>query len=481
MRINQLQEDERMREWVAQEDDFVLQQAKKKAEIRVRDGRAKPIDWLAVTLRMIDDTRNPLDDEFAEEDLDFVDPEVVFDELSESGLSDLRKDIETYEKLESSRKNRDYWRTMQIICKHKQRGLRSLGPEGRAVSAVASDIDRLLAPKTYEQLETLEKQIRAKLESNEPIDIDYWQQLLDSLLVWKAKAKLKKVYQAVLDARLQKLRGENEQAAVQARADLTASSGTPSASIPYSKLLDPDPELSIASKDKHLETQDESLFLSHLASDRAKIRRMGYVPLPKGGKSTPATAATQHASSTHKAAADTTASAQYDRDVARGVAEDEEIFASEEPTATSQPNTTTSLPPSHRPRKPRYFNRVQLGYDWNKYNQTHYSHDAPPPKVVQGYKFHIFYPDLLDATKAPTYKIIREDGRRKGQTLAPAGEEDTCIIRFVSPGPPYEDVAFRIVDRDWDYSGKEGRGFKSAFEGGVLTLHFSFKKVYYRK
>ncbi len=51
------------------------------------------------------------------------------------------------------------------------------------------------------------------------------------------------------------------------------------------------------------------------------------------------------------------------------------------------------LPP---PPKPRYFNRVKTGYDWNKYNQTHYDHDNPPPKTVQGYKFTIFYPDLID-------------------------------------------------------------------------------------
>ena len=37
----------------------------------------------------------------------------------------------------------------------------------------------------------------------------------------------------------------------------------------------------------------------------------------------------------------------------------------------------------YRPRKPRYFNRVKTGYDWNKYNQTHYDHDNPPPKTVQ--------------------------------------------------------------------------------------------------
>ena len=38
----------------------------------------------------------------------------------------------------------------------------------------------------------------------------------------------------------------------------------------------------------------------------------------------------------------------------------------------------------YRPRKPKYFNRVHTGYEWNKYNQTHYDHDNPPPKTVQG-------------------------------------------------------------------------------------------------
>ena len=470
MRINQLQEDDRMREWVAQEDDFVLKQAKKKAEIRVKEGRPKPIDWLAVTLRMVDDTRDPLDDEVDETDLDFIDPDSVLDELSESQLDDLRKDIETFEKLEKSRANRDYWRTMQIICKDKKRKLRALGPEGRAMSSVSSDIDKLLGPKTLQELERLETQIRAKLDSNEPIDTDYWQQLLDSLLVWKAKAKLKKIYQAVLDARLRKLRQESEQEAIQARNALTERNpGIKDVRLPYSRELDPEPSLQVSAKDKGLEVISEEKLLSKITDDRQRVLRMGYVPLPKGAVKP------QQGHQLAKAEEATTTDL-FNRDVARGVDEDEEVFASEEPS--TQPPPTWSG--KYRPRKPKYFNRVQLGYEWNKYNQTHYDHDNPPPKVVQGYKFHVFYPDLIDPTRAPTYKILREGGRKKGQTMAPAGEEDTCIIRFIS-GPPYEDVAFRIVDRDWDYSAKADRGFKSTFEKGVLSLHFSFKKVYYRK
>jgi hypothetical protein len=145
--------------------------------------------------------------------------------------------------------------------------------------------------------------------------------------------------------------------------------------------------------------------------------------------------------------------------VARGVEDGEEIFTAEEAVATTRPQWAGD----YHPRKPRYFNRVQMGYEWNKYNQTHYDHDNPPPKVVQGYKFNIFFPDLVDKAKAPTYKIERENGRKRGQSFAPAGEDDTCLIRFIA-GPPYEDIAFRIIDKEWDYSAKRERGFKSSFD-----------------
>lgn len=110
LRLNQLQEDEQVREWVAQEDIFVLKQAKKKAEIRVKEGRAKPIDWLAVTLRVIDPTRDPLDDEIADSELDLVDPDGVFEGLSQGQLGDLEKDIDTFLHLENNSQNREFWK-----------------------------------------------------------------------------------------------------------------------------------------------------------------------------------------------------------------------------------------------------------------------------------------------------------------------------------------------------------------------------------
>jgi hypothetical protein len=120
----------------------------------------------------------------------------------------------------------------------------------------------------------------------------------------------------------------------------------------------------------------------------------------------------------------------------------------------------------YKPRKPRYFNRVKTGYEWNKYNQVHYDYENPPPKVIQGYKFNIFFPDLIDKTKAPQYSLERSDSF------------DTCIIRFHA-GPPYEDIAFKIVNREWDMTDKAG--FRNVFDRGILYLYFNFKRYRYKR
>ena len=65
--------------------------------------------------------------------------------------------------------------------------------------------------------------------------------------------------------------------------------------------------------------------------------------------------------------------------------------------------------------------------------------------MVQGYKFNVFYPDLIDRTKTPTYDVLPD----------PDGSKDTCILR-IRGGPPYEDIAFKIVNREWEYSTSVG-------------------------
>jgi len=336
------------------------------------------------------------------------------------------------------------------------------------------------------------------------------------LRVWKAKASLKKIYGDVIKSRLEILVRQQKDEAKTVRAKLEAilsgSKGVPEGVqedmknvvykearvVPYAIEMDPEPMLRLRHEEKGLESADEKAFLEHLEEERQKVQKMGYVPVKARQqykapykkrffwqkRALPKVPAPNAPPTSRFAAVfdnddfSQATKALYEREVARGVGDNEEIFTGEEEVTTTGPKPAWAS--KYRPRKPRYFNRVQMGYEWNKYNQTHYDHDNPPPRVVQGYKFNIFYPDLIDKTKAPTYRIEREGGRKRGQSFAPAGEEDTCLIRFTA-GPPYEDLAFRIVDKEWDYSAKRERGFRSSFDKGILQLHFQLKKIYYRK
>ncbi|ROT39485.1 hypothetical protein SODALDRAFT_322880 [Sodiomyces alkalinus F11] len=457
-------QDEQALQFVAEEDKFVLKQSKKKADIRVREGRAKPIDLLAFNLRFVDPDRDVLDDDETDARISVPSPEAVLQTLDEAQLRELESDITSYHTLETNARNREYWQALQSLCADRRQKLKPQGTDDRVVSTVAADIDKILSPKTYEQLEALERQVKAKLRSDEDIDTDYWEQLLRSLLGWKAKAKVKKVYEEIKESRaaLLKMQGidvrpEEIDGATGGTANRRLSSSFTSTPASTAAHHTKPPPTAVSLLQQHGQSQSSSS-ASASASASAPPGTARFAPSGDDDFS----GATK---------------ALYEREAARGTGENEEVFAEEEAVpAASRP----AWAGKYRPRKPRYFNRVQMGYEWNKYNQTHYDHDNPPPKVVQGYRFNIFYPELIDKTKAPTYKIIREGGRRRGESSAPAGENDTCLIRFIA-GPPYEDIAFRIVDREWDYSAKKDRGFRSSFDKGILQLHFQFKKIYYRK
>ncbi|KAK5110637.1 hypothetical protein LTR62_005677 [Meristemomyces frigidus] len=451
--------------WVADEDRFVLEQSKKKAAIRVKGGRGGAIDWLAVILAASDPDRDPLDDEVDLDQLDLRDPVGVFAALDEKELAELEKGIDGYLLLEHGRHNVEYWRTMKTTCAESRKNLKSdQAVSARGVSSVAGDLDKLLAPKDLEGLEKLEKQIKTKLASDAPIDTDYWEHLLSTLLTYKAKARLKLITESIVRSRLMRLR-EQQGRQADARKDQS--------------------EANTESDEDRLDLLSDADFAKRIGHEQQQVSKEGFIAgwqsfLASATESEPSvkrqrTSTDLVASSV--SSSNSSAQAAFDKDLSKTLQTNEQLLTTEENVITKG---ISSWPPSTNPRKPRYFARQITGYEWNKYNQTHYDADNPPPKIIQGYKFNILYPDLADITKAPTYKIERSDGRRRGETRAEAGEEDACLIRFVA-GAPYEDIGFRIVDREWDFSAKSQRGFRSKFEKGVLQLHFQFKKIYYRK
>jgi hypothetical protein len=77
---------------------------------------------------------------------------------------------------------------MMVVCKDRLDRIKVNERMGvAAAAAVEADITALLSGKSYDHLVTLQKQIQSKLTSGEPVDVDYWEGLLNKLLVWKAK------------------------------------------------------------------------------------------------------------------------------------------------------------------------------------------------------------------------------------------------------------------------------------------------------
>ncbi|KAI9000964.1 mid region of cactin-domain-containing protein [Trametes punicea] len=480
VRMQRLAESAQMAEWLAKEDEFQLEQERNRAMIRIKEKRAKAIDFLALNLRYV----NPInddDDELSKEglEIDLDEPYTIVDSLTPQQVEELHDDIEKYLRLEKSETNLEFWTNMMVITKDALERIKATRRMGAAAAAaVEADITALLQGKSYEHLVQLQKQIQTKLASGEPIDTDYWEGLLQKLLVWKAKAKLRSFHEVVVRNRLEQLRKRQRDEALQAQEELLAGvarsaqrgearNTMPSESAeqepaeevePYDRSMSP-PLIDIRQL-KHDERQMDIVTaiesLRTLMQQRHVVAGSRFIPKP-------VEAPVEEQPVEAPSNADL-AEALFRAEAERELDEEEELFNVEE---TINRTTAYNWEDKYRPRKPRYFNRVHTGYEWNKYNQTHYDTDNPPPKVVQGYKFNIFYPDLIDKSKAPTYKIIKEPGN------------DETVLLYFSAGPPYEDIAFRIVNREWEYSHK--RGFRSSFDRGCLSLWFNFRRNFYRK
>ncbi|ORE00937.1 hypothetical protein BCV72DRAFT_339746 [Rhizopus microsporus var. microsporus] len=492
-----------MGEWELKEEEFHLEQAKKRAEIRIKEGRAKPIDLLAMNLRLAYEPDKVEEDVDLEVDLD--EPYTIFENLSLEETDELHKDIQMHLKLEKNEKLLLFWRAMIVVaedCLSKMRENEQRMASGAVPLAVNQDIQRILSGKTVSQLSALQQQIIQKLESNEPIDVEYWENLLKELVVYKAKARLNDMHQEILAARLQQLRERQREEAQKVQEELERvlamqetevhgqgvgpGEGIPSEPVDeelteaqdqafikkddikkklsdsllleeYDRSMSPEPIVKLSKEDQELEVVDPVDDLKELMERRRAVLSSKIITRK------PKIEVEEEVKEEQNQDESIASTVLFEQEAAKGVDEDEDLFNIEAEIAQQ----TYNWQDKYRPRKPRYFNRVHTGYEWNKYNQTHYDLDNPPPKVVQGYKFNIFYPDLIDKSKAPTYFIEKDPE-----------SPDTVLIRFHA-GPPYEDIAFRIVNREWEYSHK--KGFRCSFDRGVLSLWFHFKRQFYRK
>lgn len=244
-RMARLAESAQMAEWVAREDDFHLEQSRRRAGIRMRENRAKAIDFLAINLRFAD-PKGAKREKFGFDDEDddgwgwedagleweIDEPWLIFDNLTLEDTGELYQDIRMYLSLEKTPVNIEFWECMQVICRDQIRKMTNeRNPERQAqqgqssTAAVEDDIARLLEGKTFDQLQALEVKVRDKLASKEPIDVDYWEALLRNLQVFQAKSKLHQIHLVVIQNRLEQLRQRQREAALKVQEELMGGRG----------------------------------------------------------------------------------------------------------------------------------------------------------------------------------------------------------------------------------------------------------------
>ncbi|KAL7287803.1 hypothetical protein TKK_0018178 [Trichogramma kaykai] len=439
--------------WHRQEDQFHLEQARLRSKIRIQDGRAKPIDLLAKYVG-------------AEDEVDAVEmhePYTYLRGLQIKDLEDLLIDIKVYKELEKG-KNLDYWNDITIIAEdeiHKLQKTKqteyqvALGRREGIHTSVEDDVIKIIKGKTAAQLVALQTRIEEKISGKaEGVDIGYWESLLSQLKAHMARARLRDRHSENLKKKLDILMAE-QGVATQEPKEESVEAESPSTSA-----------AGIKNDQSQSENEEE---------EETKSYSPRYIPLDKLEPGTIVTleedddkrlaySRNQVLNTGNKVENVMTAEEKaMHREVSKNMGGDESQFSVE----SSLEAQVYLWSDKYRPRKPRYFNRVHTGFEWNKYNQTHYDMDNPPPKIVQGYKFNIFYPDLIDKNVTPEY------------FLTPCSDnKDFALLRFKA-GPPYEDIAFKIVNREWEYSYK--RGFRCQFHNNIFQLWFHFKRYRYRR
>jgi len=446
-RERQMAEESRQRElekydeWARKEEEFHLQQQRQRSAIRLVEGRERPVDVLAKNLLLFglteEEKRNRAKVKYQEKynaldeletlEAELEEPHAFLRNLQLHELEELLKDIDVFKTLEreanvaAARERNEraptkedeeenlvlrYWDALHLVTKDEIEYIKTGGAGGTHASVV-EDIHKMFEGQSASALMKMKGEIEAKLRGGCGPKFDQDGGVIDT-----------DYWQMVLD-------------------QLTVFLAKTELSGIHSRML--------VQQLEKLERRKEDL--ARAADEHAD------------GKGVEGAEASENQPDEEAAQA-----ALAPRGVEPNFGNlEEELGLSAE---VDMGAASYAWQDRYRPRKPRYFNRVKTGYDWNKYNQTHYDHDNPPPKTVQGYKFNIFYPDLIDKTKTPKY------------SLEPADSSEFCIIRF-SAGPPYEDLAFKVINREWNRSRR--RGFRCVFERGVLSLYFNFASHWYRR
>ncbi len=478
-------------DWKEKDDSFLLTQEQLRTEIRIKQGREKPIDFFIKVLKIYK-KQFPLPKNFFMLSA-YKHPYELFDLLSIDNIKELYKDLKFHADIDKEDIN--FWNSLICICETKL-----IPSKMKLYDDTNKDIVEVIRGiKTIAELNQLEKELTDSLNNefkNE--EIQFWKNSIEVLQIEKSKMSIDNIYNKFISENKEEI--EAIQKATEKEEEKEDESDDGNLSPP---LYESDEELRKCSitehdylfkmsenrkkilsyklnqwqkkyieettalkkqaiKDDSFNSDDEVENFLNKISSKSKIKK----PIKPSLNIVPSNDVNNIKESRFDLEEEVT---QNSKDVIEEIShiESEELGDNENMFNEVVPITVSyDWATKYKPMKPRYSNRVRIGYEWNKYNQAHYDFDNPPPKIIQGYKFNIFYPYLIDKTKTPEYILERADC------------SDMCIIRFHA-GAPYEDIAFKIANREWDMT--ERAGFKNIFDKGILRLYFKFKRYRYKR
>jgi len=347
---SRMREQENYDDWVRKEEEFHLRQQRQRSAIRLVEGREKPIDILAKNVLMFGVSEHNTDgssggatyrekynalEEVESLEAELEEPHLFLRDLKLEELQELEGEVRAFCNLEREASSGaleensvlQFWEALLLVVSDEIKRIQTGGEKG-SYATISTDICQLFQDKSALALDQMKVEIQKKISSQNQNegglkeDTDYWRSVLHHLSVFQAKINLSEMHSKMLVRQLEKL---------EKRKDALAEAATRSKTENDSSTLNPNNEDRNVVKEGNEVNENDS----------------GMVPasLPSG-------------------------------DLEEELGLNSEVLLGQNYTWQEK----------YRPRKPRYFNRVKTGYDWNKYNQTHYDHDNPPPKTVQGYK-----------------------------------------------------------------------------------------------
>lgn len=489
-----------------QEDLFHLEQAKVRAQQRLAAGRPKAIDVITNNLFLLDGF-----DKTAEDPNTFISGLTVFQ------LKELAKDIQEYSRLDAvNTSHSDFWKALAKVTHHvlweaeKQEHADQAAAAGEPVDegympreagwhpSLESDIADMLDGKRLSELKSLEESIVDQLEHGDAPDPDYWYSVLKRLDLYKAKSMLREFHENVVERELQKIKQgiyvptaaiPTAERAVQAQEEALKSEAQQKAEHDSIKKEASDDTKSVAGRKQGTLKEEDTKSLGHLGEhglEEVAEKPPSQVQQPTvtiaeelyrkavskndGAQMKESDSLMQHITKSAIASSEKPEERKLKAIAAQTMGHDKDDDASADfGTEVNISSRVYSWQKHYKTCKPKYFNKVHTTFFWTKYNKAHYDRDNPPPKIVSGYKFNIFYPDLVDPSKTPTYSIEKD---------VESPDDSTCILRF-SAGAPYEDIAFRIINKKWNTDPKSG--FRCVFDRGILQLYFRFMMQFYKR